>query len=141
MKARWLMAVGLAAAAVSCGQPAAPPASRLLEEVKARIHEIQPQELRAWRADGQPLALIDVREDHEWKAGHASGARHISRWRLEERIGAEVPEKPARIVLYCLGGVRSALAADKLQKLGYTRVYSLAGGFRAYQAAGLPVEQ
>jgi sulfur-carrier protein adenylyltransferase/sulfurtransferase len=89
-------------------------------------------------AAGQPMTLIDVREDDEWRAGHAVAALHIPRWKLWERIAAVVPDKGARIVLYCKGGARSAAAASTLQRLGYTNVFSLAGGFKSYQLAGLP---
>jgi rhodanese-related sulfurtransferase len=87
------------------------------------------------------LTLIDVREDNEWRAGHAAKAIHISHWGLSEKIGTVVPDKGARIVLYCAGGVRSAAAAAGLQRMGYTNVLSLAGGFKSYQLAGLPVEK
>lgn len=112
-----------------------------VKEVKARIKEITPSELKSWNDSNQKLVLIDVREDNEWQAGHAVRAMHIARWTLGDKIGAAVPDKTTRIVLYCRSGVRSAFAADKLQNMGYTHVFSLAGGFLAYQAAGLPVEK
>jgi rhodanese-related sulfurtransferase len=90
---------------------------------------------------GQAFTLIDVREDNEWQAGHAATAIHISRWTLSGRIGTVVPDKTARIVLYCLGGVRSAAVAATLQKMGYTNVFSLTGGFKNYQLAGLPIQK
>jgi rhodanese-related sulfurtransferase len=90
---------------------------------------------------GQAFTLIDVREDNEWQAGHAAAAIHISRWTLSGRIGTVVPDKTARIVLYCLGGVRSAAAAGALQKMGYTNVFSLTGGFMHYQLEGLPIQK
>lgn len=102
------------------------------------VKEVSASELKAWMARGEQFTLIDVREDDEWQAGHAAGAIHISRWALSKRIGPVVPDKGALIVLYCLGGVRSGTAAKGLQNLGYSNVYSLAGGFRMYQAAGLP---
>ena len=90
---------------------------------------------------GRTFTLIDVREDDEWQAGHAATAIHISRWTLSGKIGAVVPDKTAYIVLYCLGGVRSAVVAEALQKMGYTNVYSLTGGFKNYRLAGLPVRK
>ena len=90
---------------------------------------------------GRTFTLIDVREDNEWQAGHAAAAIHISRWTLSGRIGTVVPDKTACIVLYCLGGARSAAAAESLQKMGYTNVFSLTGGFKNYQLAGLPIQK
>jgi rhodanese-related sulfurtransferase len=119
-------------------RPAGPGYQALVKEAKSRIKEITAAQLKAWRDAGQPLTLIDVREDSEWQAGHAAGAVHIGRGILEWEIEAAVPRKEASIVLYCQGGARSALAADTLQRMGYTNVVSLAGGFGGYQAAGLP---
>jgi rhodanese-related sulfurtransferase len=84
--------------------------------------------------------LIDVREDNEWAAGHARGAVHLGRGVIERDIEARIPDKNAELILYCGGGFRSALSADNLQKMGYTNVSSMAGGWRAWQAAGLPTE-
>lgn len=108
----------------------------LVNDAKRRIREITADECR--RLDG---LLIDTREDHEWADGHAAGATHLSRGVLERDIENVVPDKSARIVLYCGGGYRSALSADSLAKMGYTNVWSLAGGWRAWQEAGLPVEK
>ena len=85
--------------------------------------------------------LVDVREDDEWKAGHAAGAMHLGKGIIERDIESAVPQKDACLVLYCGGGFRSALAADVLQKMGYTQAISLDGGWRAYMDAGLPVER
>jgi rhodanese-related sulfurtransferase len=74
-------------------------------------------------------------------AAHAAAAIHIPRWTLSGKIGTVVPDKTARIVLYCLGGVRPAAAAASLQKMGYTNVFSLTGGFKNYQLAGLPIRK
>ncbi len=106
-----------------------------------RIKEVSVSQLKQWMTTKRTLALIDVREDNEWQAGHAAKAIHISRWALSEKIGTVVPDKGARIVLYCAGGVRSAAAAAGLQRMGYTNVLSLAGGFKSYELAGLPVEK
>ncbi len=108
----------------------------LVNDAKTRIREITAPECR--NLDG---TLIDTREDHEWADGHAAGATHLSRGILERDIETVVPEKSTRIVLYCGGGYRSALSADSLAKMGYTNVWSLAGGWRAWQEAGLPVEK
>jgi len=108
----------------------------LVNEAKSRIREITTEECRNWSG-----YLFDIREDHEWADGHAAGATHLSRGILERDIETIVPDKAARIVLYCGGGYRSALSADSLAKMGYTNVRSLAGGWRAWQEAGLPVER
>jgi rhodanese-related sulfurtransferase len=84
--------------------------------------------------------LIDVREDNEWEAGHAEGAKHMGRGVIERDIVNTIPDKNAELVLYCGGGFRSALAADMLQKMGYTNVYSMAGGWKAWKEAGAPTE-
>jgi rhodanese-related sulfurtransferase len=119
------------------GRETSPPAKDASEEIK----EVSTSQLKDWLATGQPLTLIDVREDNEWQGGHAAAATHISRWTLSDRIGTVVPDKNARIVLYCLGGVRSAAAAATVQRMGYTNVFSLAGGFKGYQLAGLPIQR
>jgi rhodanese-related sulfurtransferase len=138
MRIDWSAAILLAVTMCSSCRSDLPPAVR---EAKARIREITPPVLKSWNDSGQKPLLIDVREDDEWQARHAAGALHIARWTLADRIGATAPDKATRIVLYCQGGVRSALAADRLQNLGYTNVFSLAGGFKAYQLAKLPVEK
>src|SRR5216683_2521547 len=92
-------------------------------------------------ADGSKAVLIDVREDSEWAAGHAAGAVHIGKGVIERDIESKVSQKDAKLVLYCGGGSRSALAADALMKMGYSNVFSLAGGLGAYKAAALPLEK
>ena len=84
--------------------------------------------------------LIDVREDNEWAAGHAAGARHMSRGVIERDIVQSIPEKNAELILYCGGGYRSALAADMLQRMGYTNVFSMAGGRKVWKDANAPTE-
>src|SRR5215210_5299005 len=113
---------------------------QLVEDAKRRIKEVTVQKtLEVLEAD-QTAFLIDVREDHEWDAAHASGAIHLGRGIIERDIEQTVPDKDAQLILYCGGGYRSALAADNLQKMGYTNVFSMAGGWRAWNEAGLPVE-
>jgi len=92
-------------------------------------------------ADKRKPLLVDTREDNEWSVGHAAGALHLSKGIIERDIEAKVPDKSTLMVLYCGGGFRSALAADALQKMGYTNVISLDGGWRAWQQAGMPVER
>jgi rhodanese-related sulfurtransferase len=98
-------------------------------------------QLKTAKASGEKFTLIDVREDNEWTAGHATGAVHMSKGVIERDVEAKVPDKKTKLVLYCGSGARSALAADSLMKMGYSNVFSLAGGINAYQAAGLPVEK
>jgi rhodanese-related sulfurtransferase len=109
----------------------------LVEDAKSRIRHLSVDEYLALDDKG---ILIDVREESEWAAGHAAGARHLGKGIIERDIEAAIPDKSQRIVLYCGGGYRSALAADALQKMGYQDVISLDGGWRAWLQANLPVE-
>jgi rhodanese-related sulfurtransferase len=111
----------------------------LVEDAKARVREVSVDEVRRKLEKGERFHLIDVREESEWAAGRAAGAVHLGRGVLERDIEKTVPDPGAEIVLYCGGGFRSALAADSLQKMGYNRVLSMAGGWSAWQAAGAPV--
>jgi rhodanese-related sulfurtransferase len=86
------------------------------------------------------VRLIDVREDHEWEAAHAAGADHLGKGIIERDIEASVPDKATEVILYCGGGYRSALAADVLQQMGYTNVFSMAGGWKAWQESGGEIE-
>ncbi|MBL8175718.1 MAG: sulfurtransferase [Bryobacterales bacterium] len=113
----------------------------IVDDAKGRIREVDVAGYRAWVEEGSECVLIDTREESEWAAGHAVGAVHLSKGILERDIEKTVPETGRRIVLYCGGGFRSALAADNLQKMGYTEVYSLAGGWRAWNEAEMPVER
>jgi rhodanese-related sulfurtransferase len=114
---------------------------KLVDEAKSHIRETDIEGYQKMRADGGALLLIDTREDNEWAAGRAAGATHLAKGIIERDIETQVPDKSTRIVLYCGGGFRSALAADALQKMGYTNVISLDGGWRAWQQAGLAVER
>ena len=111
----------------------------LVEDAKTRVREISVEEARK-RVEAGKARLIDVREDREWTAGHARGAEHMGRGIIERDIDSLIPDRNAELILYCGGGFRSALSADNLQRMGYTNVTSLAGGWRAWQAAGNPVD-
>jgi rhodanese-related sulfurtransferase len=113
----------------------------LVNDAKSRIRETTIVELQSMQTAGADFLLVDVREDHEWQAGHATGAVHLGKGIIERDIETRVPDKGKALVLYCGGGFRSALAADALRQMGYIRVTSLAGGWRAYIAAGLPAEK
>jgi molybdopterin/thiamine biosynthesis adenylyltransferase/rhodanese-related sulfurtransferase len=111
---------------------------RLIAQVKAQVHEVAPQALKERLERGEPIVLIDVREHDEYAQGYIAGAIHIPRGFLELRIEDMVPERDRPIVLYCAGGVRSALAARSLMEMGYTRVESMAQGFNGWKNAGFP---
>ncbi len=111
---------------------------KVVNDAKTRVQEISVEEVRARQARGEEFTLIDVREDREWDAGHAEGAIHLGRGIIERDIEHMMPDKGADLVLYCGGGYRSALAADMLQKMGYNRVRSMAGGIRAWRERGGP---
>ncbi len=111
----------------------------LVNAAKSRIREVNIDQYREMVSSGDPHLLIDVREESEWSAGHAAGAIHLGKGIIERDIESKVPEKDAKLVLYCGGGFRSALAGDALRQMGYGNVISLDGGWRAYQASGLPV--
>src|SRR5262245_28224433 len=113
---------------------------KLCEGAKSRVREITAAEVKGRLDAGEKFRFIDVREDHEWLQGHAAGAEHLGRGIIERDIEKTAPDKAAEIVLYCGGGFRSALAADNLQKMGYTNVLSMAGGIRAWREANYPVE-
>ena len=107
-------------------------------DAKSRVNECDVAGARERVASG--AALIDVREDNEYAAGHAAGAKHMGRGIIERDIVQTFPDKSTEIVLYCGGGYRSALAADNLQKMGYTNVWSMDGGWKAWEESGAPVE-
>jgi rhodanese-related sulfurtransferase len=113
----------------------------LVNAAKSRIREIDIAEYQRLRAAGQAHVLIDTRENDEWEAGHAAGAVHLGKGIIERDIETQVPDKDAQLILYCGGGYRSALAADALRQMGYRNAISLDGGWRAYQASGLPLEK
>jgi rhodanese-related sulfurtransferase len=113
----------------------------IVNDAKSRVKQIDIEGYQKMRAAGEAHVLVDVREDNEWDAGHAAGAAHLGKGIIERDIEAKVPDKSTRLVLYCGGGYRSALAADNLQRMGYTGAISLDGGWKAWQQAGLPVER
>jgi rhodanese-related sulfurtransferase len=113
---------------------------KIVDDAKSRVREVNVDEARRKLESGK-AKLIDVREESEWEAGHARGAQHLGKGVIERDIEERVPDKKAEVILYCGGGFRSALSADNLQKMGYTNVSSMAGGWRAWQEAGAPVEK
>ena len=111
----------------------------LVEQARQHVREISIPEYGTRHQRGEHPVLIDVREEHEWSEGHIPGALHLGKGIIERDIEATVPDRATHLVLYCGGGFRSALAADALQKMGYTRVASMDGGWREWTARGLPV--
>ena len=112
----------------------------LVEEARPRVKEISIAEYGARLMRREQHVLVDVREDHEWARGHLPGAMHLGRGIIERDIEVNFADRNTPIVCYCGGGYRSVLVGDSLQRMGYTNVVSLAGGFRAWEAAGLVVE-
>jgi rhodanese-related sulfurtransferase len=114
---------------------------KLVNDAKTRVRETDVEGYKAMLARGEEPVLVDVREDHEFSAGHVKGAVHMSKGTIERDVEAKYPDKQTTLVLYCGGGFRSALAADNLQKMGYTNPISLDGGWRALQESGLELEK
>jgi rhodanese-related sulfurtransferase len=111
----------------------------VVKDAKSRIKECNVDEARGRIANG--ATIIDVREDNEFERDHAEGARHMGRGIIERDIVQTFPDKSAEIILYCGGGYRSALAADMLQKMGYTNVCSMDGGWKAWKDSGAPTSR
>jgi len=114
---------------------------KLVNEVKPRVKETNVAAVKRRMESDEEFLLVDVREDNEWAKGHLPGAVHMGRGVIERDIEQQVPENATKIILYCGGGFRSALVADNLQKMGYTNVESMDGGWRGWTEAGLPVEK
>ena len=113
---------------------------QLVERAKKAITECSIEEVNRRLDTGPSFYFLDIREDHEFAKGRAKGAIHLGRGILERDIETTIPDKNAEIILYCGGGYRSALAALSLGEIGYTNVRSMAGGIKAWQAAGYPLE-
>jgi rhodanese-related sulfurtransferase len=113
----------------------------IVNDAKTRVREVSVAETQQRLQDNPEAKLIDVREDNEWNAAHAAGAIHLGKGIIERDIETTVPDKDTELILYCGGGYRSALASDALQKMGYRNVWSMAGGWRAWQEANGPVEK
>jgi len=113
---------------------------KIVDEARSRIKEVTVADTRDRLAANPNARLIDVREDNEWDEAHAAGSEHLGKGIIERDIETRVPGKSTELILYCGGGYRSALAADVLQKMGYTNVWSMAGGWKAWKAAGAPIQ-
>jgi rhodanese-related sulfurtransferase len=113
----------------------------IVDDAKSRVKEVTVAQTLERLAANPKAVLIDVREDSEWTAGHAAAAKHLGKGIIERDIDGAVPDHAAEVILYCGGGFRSALAGDALQKMGYTNVRSMAGGWRAWNEAGAPTSR
>src|SRR5436190_4275860 len=113
---------------------------KIVNDAKSRIKEVTVDQTRDRLNANHDAKLVDVREDSEWDDTHAAGAIHLGKGIIERDIETTVPDKSTEVILYCGGGYRSALAADVLQTMGYTNVWSMAGGWKAWKESGAPVE-
>ena len=111
---------------------------KLVEDAKTRVREADVHQIKKRLDASEKLILVDVREDTEWARGHIAGAIHLGKGVIERDVEQAIPDHAAPLVLYCGGGFRSALAADNLQKMGYTNVISMDGGWRVWVEAGYP---
>src|ERR1051325_6085576 len=113
---------------------------KIVDDAKTRVKEVTVEQTRARLSANRDALLVDVREDHEWTDSHAAGAIHLGKGIIERDVEMTVPDKATELILYCGGGFRSALAADVLQNMGFTNVFSMAGGWKAWKDSGAPVE-
>jgi rhodanese-related sulfurtransferase len=113
----------------------------LVNDTKKRVRETNVADVKRRMDAGEKFVLVDVREESEWAQGHLPGAIHLGKGIIERDVEQRVPDTGARIILYCGGGFRSALAADNLQKMGYRNVESMDGGWRGWTGAGLPTQK
>jgi len=112
---------------------------KLVDDAKARVHETNVDMVKTRMDRGDKFLLVDVREESEFAKDHLPGAIHLGKGIIERDIEARVPELDTEIILYCGGGFRSALAADNLQKMGYTNVISMDGGIRDWREKSYPL--
>lgn len=113
---------------------------KLVNDAKTRVREVTVEETQQRLKENPNAKLIDVREDNEWQAGRAGGAEHLGKGIIERDIEGKVPDKSTELILYCGGGYRSALVADALQQMGYTNVFSMAGGWKAWKDSGAEIQ-
>jgi rhodanese-related sulfurtransferase len=111
---------------------------KLVQDAKTRVKQTDVADVKKRMDAGEKFILVDVREDNEWANGHLPGAVHLGKGIIERDIEQRVPDTSAKVILYCGGGFRSALAGDNLQKMGYTNVESMDGGWKGWVQAGLP---
>jgi rhodanese-related sulfurtransferase len=114
---------------------------KIVDDARTRVRETNVDAVKKRIGGGEKFLLVDVREESEFAKDHLPGAIHLGKGIIERDIEARVPELDREIVLYCGGGFRSALAADNLQKMGYTNVESMDGGWKGWNEAGFPTEK
>jgi rhodanese-related sulfurtransferase len=119
----------------------APKFLSIVNDAKKRVKETNVPDVKRRIEAGEKFTLLDVREESEWAAGHLPGAIHLGKGIIERDIEQQVPATDTKLILYCGGGFRSALAADNLQKMGYTNVESMDGGWKGWIAAGYPTSK
>ena len=112
---------------------------KLVSEAKARVKETNVRDVKRRMDGGEKFVLVDVREESEWARGHIAGAVYLGKGVIERDAEQRFPDPSTKLILYCGGGFRSALAADNLQKMGYKNVESMDGGWKGWIEAGLPV--
>jgi len=112
---------------------------KIVEDAKKRVRETTVDEVKARLDRGEKLVLVDVREESEFAKDHLPGALHLGKGNIERDVEQRVPDTGTELILYCGGGFRSALAADNLQKMGYTNVLSMDGGIRVWREKGYPL--
>ncbi|MEA2709227.1 MAG: hypothetical protein QOF78_1828 [Phycisphaerales bacterium] len=114
---------------------------KIVDDARSRVRECSVDDVKKKLDRGEKFHLVDVREESEWSAGRLPKAQHLGKGVIERDIETKIPDTRAEIILYCGGGFRSALAADNLQKMGYTNVISMDGGFRGWKEAGHSIEK
>jgi len=119
----------------------APKFLAIVNDAKKRVKQTNVADVKRRMDTGEKFMLVDVREESEWAAGHLPGAIHLGKGIIERDIEQRVPDTETKMILYCGGGFRSALSADNLQKMGYTNVESMDGGWKGWIGAGLPTEK
>src|SRR5689334_22676753 len=112
---------------------------KIVEDAKSRVCELTVEDVKAKQDRGDKFVLVDVREESEFQKDHLPGAIHLGKGVIERDVEQKVPDLNTPLVLYCGGGFRSALAADNLQKMGYTNVISMDGGVRGWREKGYPM--
>jgi rhodanese-related sulfurtransferase len=117
----------------------APRFLQIVQEAKKHIRETTVDEVKARLDRGEKLCLVDVREESEFARDHLPGALHLGKGVIERDVEARLPDTKAELILYCGGGFRSALAAENLQRMGYTNVLSMDGGIRDWRQKGYPL--
>ncbi|HEY2460539.1 MAG TPA: rhodanese-like domain-containing protein [Candidatus Acidoferrum sp.] len=114
---------------------------KIVQDAKKSVKETNVADVKRRMDAGEKFVLVDVREDNEWANGHITGAMHMGKGVIERDIEQKIPDQSTKVILYCGGGFRSALAADNLQKMGYDNVESMDGGWKGWATAGLPTSK